>query len=123
MAFPALPYIPTAGLCQKKAWTEWTSGLTLHMESENFVFIPACSWGMPVSGLLWPLWRCSFNALILSSALYLVQYLYHHSNASLCCPTTRQELPGVLAQQNMLSSQAKLRCLLLPTLCHFSLVQ
>lgn len=40
-------------LPEKKGWTEWTSGLTLNMEGESFVFIPACSWGMPVSRLLW----------------------------------------------------------------------
>lgn len=107
-------------LPEKKKWTEWTSGVTLNMEGESFVFIPACSWGMPVSRLCG---AAPSHALILPSALHLLQNLYQHRNASSSCPTTEQELPGVLAQHNMLSSQAKPRSLSLPALCHFFLVQ
>lgn len=60
LSLPCLTH-PLLASARKKVWIEWTSSLTLHMEGENFVFIPACSWGMPVSRLLWPLWSCAFT--------------------------------------------------------------
>lgn len=58
LPYPTYPVLATA---RKKVWTEWNSGLTLHMKGEKFVFIAVCSWGMPVPRLLWPLWSCPFT--------------------------------------------------------------
>lgn len=114
---PAL-HIHCWPLPEKKVWTEWTSGLTLHMEGENFVFIPACSWGMPASGPLWPLWSCSFTHphTPLSPVLGTVFTSSHHA-----APPQSRSSRSVGSTE--ISSQAKPRCLLLPTLCHFFLVQ
>lgn len=117
---PTYPLLATA---RKEVWTECTSGLTSHMGGENFIFIPACSWGMPVSRLLWPPLSYSFTCPRTPLSPVLTTALTPPQKSLILLPQTEQELPGMLAQHNMLSSRAKPRSPLLPTLCRFFLVQ
>lgn len=121
--FPCLPFTPTAGPCQKKGmdwvgfWFDLTYGrweLCFHTS----LFLGNACFRAPLATVELSLHMPSYSPQPCTyCSIYTVTIVPHHAAPS------EQELPGVLAQHNILSSQAKPRSLSLPTLHHLFLVQ
>lgn len=113
---PTYP-LPEKGMDWGDFWSDLTYGRW------ELCFHTCLFWGTPVSRLLWPLWSYSFTSPHTPLSPVLTTAFIPSQLCLMMLPTTEQELPGVLAQHIMLSSQAKPRSLSLPTLSHFFLVQ
>lgn len=123
LGFPCLPFTPTAGPCQKKGmdwvgfWFDLTYGrweLCFHTS----LFLGNACFRAPLATVELSLHMPSYSPQPCTyCSIYTVTIVPHHAAPS------EQELPGVLAQHNILSSQAKPRSLSLPTLHHLFLVQ